>query len=113
MESCIYKICLIDEWENAKKKGEFRGTKKDLIDGYIHLSTKEQLNSTLTKHFFKQDKLVLLKVEVLNLKNLRWEKSQTKDLFPHLYSILKLKNVKNVFKIILNADGIHKLPLDL
>ena len=35
------------------------------------------------------------------------------DLFPHLYSILKLKNVKNVFKIILNGDGIHKLPLDL
>ena len=62
MESCVYKICLINEWENAKKKGEFRGTKKDLIDGYIHLSTKEQLNSTLTKHFFKQDKSISCKL---------------------------------------------------
>ena len=113
MENFIYKICLIDEWENAKKEGKFRGTKKDLIDGYIHFSKKEQLSSTLIKHFYKKDKLVLLKVEVSNLENLRWEKSQTKDLFPHLYSILKLKNVKNVFKIILNGDGIHKLPLDL
>jgi len=88
-------------------------TKKDLIDGYIHFSKKEQLNLTLKKHFFKQDKLVLLEIEVLNLENLRWEKSQTKDLFPHLYSILKLKNVKNVFKIILNSDGTHKLPSNL
>ena len=113
MESFIYKICLIDEWKNAKKEGEFKGTKKDLTDGYIHFSKKAQLNLTLKKYFFKQDKLVLLEIEVLNLENLRWEKSQTKDFFPHLYSILKLKNVKNVFKIVLNSDGTHKLPSNL
>jgi|TARA_B110000438_G_C15680412_1_gene592112 uncharacterized protein (DUF952 family) len=113
MESFIYKICLIDEWENAKKMGEFRGTKKDLIDGYIHLSKGEQLNSTLKKHFFNQNMLVLLKVEVLNLENLKWEKSQTEDIFPHLYSILELKNIKNVFKIILSSDGKYKLPSNL
>ena len=113
MESFIYKICLIDEWENAKKMGEFRGTKKDLIDGYIHFSKKEQLNSTLKKHFFNQNMLVLLKVEVLNLENLKWEKSQTEDIFPHLYSILELKNIKNVFKIILSSDGKYKLPSNL
>jgi uncharacterized protein (DUF952 family) len=113
MESCIYKICLIDEWENAKKLGEFRGTKKDLADGYIHFSKKEQIISTLTKHFSKQDKLVILKVKVLNLENLRWEKSQTKDHFPHLYSILKLENVKKVFQIFLNSEGEHKLPSSL
>ena len=113
MENFIYKICLMDEWENAKKDGEFRGTKKDLIDGYIHFSKKEQLNSTLTKYFFNQDKLVLLKVEASNLENLRWEKSQNEDFFPHLYSFLKLKNVKNIFKIILNSDGTYKLPSNL
>ena len=113
MKSFIYKICLLDEWENAKKIGEFRGTKKDLIDGYIHFSKKEQINSTLKKYFFNQDKLILLKIEVLNLENLRWEKSQTNDFFPHLYSILKLKNIKNNFKIILNSNGTHKLPSNI
>ena len=110
MKSCIQKICLLDDWENAKKTGKFKGTKKDLVDGYIHFSKKEQIKSTLEKYFFGQDKLILLKVEVLNLENLKWEKSQTDDLFPHLYSILKLKNIKNVFQIILNSDGSYKLP---
>ena len=78
-------------------------------------SQEEPLSVTIDKkgQIYIQNKLVLLKVEVLNLENLRWEKSQTKDLFPHLYSILKLKNIKNVFKIILNSDGIHKLPPNL
>ena len=110
MESFIYKICLINEWKNAKKIGEFRGTKKDLIDGYIHFSKREQLNSTLKKHFFNQDKLILLKVEVSNLKNLKWERLQTEEAFPHLYSVLNLKNIKKIFEILLNKDGTHKLP---
>ena len=113
MENSIYKICLIDEWETAKKAGEFRGSKKDLIDGYIHFSKKEQLDSTLKKYFFNQDNLILLKVEVLNLENLKWEKSQIEEVFPHLYSILNLKHVKSTFKIILNSDGTHKIPSDL
>mgnify|MGYP002023025455 CR=1 FL=1 len=113
MNDFIYKICLIDEWESAKKIGKFKGTKKDLIDGYIHFSKKEQLNSTLVKYFYKQDKLILLKVEVINLENLKWEKSQTNEYFPHLYSVLNLKNVKKTFKIILNDDGSHKVPQKL
>jgi len=113
MENFIYKICLIDEWKTAEKIGKFQGTKKDLIDGYIHFSKKEQLDSTLKKHFLNQNKLMLLKVEVSNLENLKWEKSKTGELFPHLYSMLNLKNVKNTFKIILNNNGTHELPLNL
>ena len=97
----------------AQKVGKFKGTKKDLIDGYIHFSKKEQINSTLTKYFFNKDKLILLKVEVINLENLKWEKSQTEELFPHLYSVLNLKNVKDVYKIILDSKGTHKLPFNL
>ena len=113
MNNFIYKICLEDEWKNAKKIGRFKGTKKDLTDGYIHFSKKEQINSTLKKYFFNQDKLILLRVNVLNLKKLKWEKSQTNEYFPHLYSVLNLNNVKETFKIILNNDGTHKIPLKL
>jgi uncharacterized protein (DUF952 family) len=113
MKNFIYKICLIEEWEEAKKVGKFEGTKKDLMDGFIHFSSKEQLNSTLKKYYSKKEKLILLKISLLNLENLKWEKSQTNELFPHLYSILNLKNVKDTFKIILNQSGIHELPSDL
>jgi len=113
MENFIYKICLEDDWSNAEKIGKFKGSKKDLNDGYIHFSKKNQINSTLKKYFFNQDKLILLKVEVLNLKNLKWEQSQNEELYPHLYSILNLEHVKNFFKITLKNDGTHKLPLNL
>ena len=113
MDNFIYKICLIEEWKAAKKSRIFKGTKKDLIDGYIHFSIKKQLSSTLKKYFFKQDKLIILKVELLNLENLKWEKSQSGEMFPHLYSHLILKNVKDAFNITLNNDGTHKLPLKL
>jgi uncharacterized protein (DUF952 family) len=113
MNNFIYKICLEEEWKNAKKIGKFKGTKKDLADGYIHFSKKEQINSTLKKYFFNQDKLILLRINVLNLKKLKWEKSQTDEMFPHLYSALDLKNVKSTLKIILNKNGTHKLPIEL
>ena len=113
MNNFIYKICLENEWKNAKKIGKFKGTKKDLTDGYIHFSNKEQISSTLKKYFFNQDKLILLKVNIFNLKKLKWEKSQTDEIFPHLYSDLDLNNVKSTLKIILNKNGTHKLPIEL
>ena len=113
MGNFIYKICKEDEWNNAIKIGKFKGTKKDLKDGYIHFSKKNQIETTLKKHFFNQDQLMLIKVEVLNLKNLKWEKSQSEELYPHLYSALTLENVENTFKITLNSDGTHKIPLDI
>jgi uncharacterized protein (DUF952 family) len=113
MENFIYKICKEDDWKNAEKTGKFKGTKKDLNDGYIHFSKKNQINSTLKKYFFNQDQLILIKVEVSNLKNLRWERSQTEELYPHLYSTLNLENVKNTFKIALKNNGTHRLPLNL
>ena len=112
MENFIYKICKEDDWNNAEKIGKFKGTKKDLNDGYIHFSKKNQINSTLKKYFFNQGQLILIKVEVSNLKNLRWERSQTEELYPHLYSTLNLENVKSTFKIALKS-GTHKLPLNL
>ena len=113
MENFIYKICKENDWKNAEKLGKFKGTEKDIKDGYIHFSKKKQINSTLKKYFFNQNQLILIKVKVLNLKNLKWEKSHTEELYPHLYSVLNLENVENTFKIILENDGTYKIPLNL
>ena len=51
MKKFIYKICFVSEWVDAKEKFVFYGTKKDILDGYIHFSNKNQVNSTLKKHF--------------------------------------------------------------
>ena len=110
MKKFIYKICLNSEWIDAQKKKIFNGSKKDNLDGYIHFSEKDQVKSTLSRHFLNIDKLVLLKVETSNLKKLIWEKSLDGLMFPHLYSYLEINNVINTYKIILGKDGSHILP---
>ena len=54
--SFVYKVCSIEEWNKASKKGIYEGSQVDLEDGFIHLSTKKQLKETVSKHFFGQKK---------------------------------------------------------
>ena len=50
----IYKICTKVEWLKAKNEGKFLGSKKDIEDGFIHFSSKDQLKGTLSKYFLNQ-----------------------------------------------------------
>ena len=106
----IYKILAKIEWVVIKDKSEFKGTKKDLEDGYIHFSEEEQVRGTLKKFYKNQNDLILLKVKTINLDNLVWEQASDGNMFPHLYSSLDLSNVVKKFEIILQDDGNHKLP---
>ena len=56
----VYKVCSIEEWNKATKKGSYEGSQVDLEGAYIHLSTKKQLKETVSKHFFGQERLVLI-----------------------------------------------------
>lgn len=85
--SPIYKIITRDDWRAAQAAGRFEGSALDLRDGYIHLSTAEQWEETLQKHFAGQADLVLLSVDPTGL-DLRWEPSRGGTLFPHLYEPL-------------------------
>ena len=85
----------------------FRGSKLDMLDGYIHFSSKNQVKSTLKRHFSKKDNLILLKVKLFKLKGLIWEKSTKNKIFPHLYSYLKIKNIKDIYIVSLKKKGIH------
>ena len=109
----IYKICTKLEWEEAKLKGKFNGSKKDLEDGYIHFSDKEQIEDTLKKFFKNQKNLILLKINALELDHLIYEQSSEGNMFPHLYSyhffhsLLLRHQYKSVFLCHLN----HRLIL--
>ena len=59
----IYKICSKKELEDAKNKNQFKGSKKDLDDGFIHFSGEEQVEGTLNKYYLNQKDLILLKSE--------------------------------------------------
>ena len=106
----IYKICTKLELNEAKEKKEFKGSKKDLDDGFIHFSGEEQVKETLKKYYSNQKDLILLKVETLKLVHLIWEQASDGNMFPHLYSSLDLSNVVEEFEVSLNDDGSHVLP---
>ena len=44
--SFVYKICTKEEWDLAKKNGQFKGSNKDIEDGFVHFSDKDQVKGT-------------------------------------------------------------------
>ena len=75
MTEYIYKICSYQEWEIAQEQGLFSGSEVDKIDGYIHFSPIELLESTVTKHFAHREG-VILEIESVNIPELVWEEAR-------------------------------------
>lgn len=59
----------------------------DLADGFIHLSTGDQVAETLRRHFAGETGLVLVAID-LEKQAVRWEPSRGGALFPHVYGLL-------------------------
>lgn len=81
----IYKVFRDPEYQEFVAAGRTAGAPVDLADGYIHLSTKDQLPGTLAKHFASEDNLHLVAIESAGMEELRWETSRDNQKFPHLY----------------------------
>lgn len=89
-----WKILTAEQWAAFEAEGEFRGAPVDLADGYIHLSTAEQLDETLARHFAGQSGLVLAEIALAPLAEaVRWEVSRGGALFPHVYAPLPISAV--------------------
>ena len=91
----IYKILRPHDWQQLQGDGVFSGSADDLRDGYIHMSTREQLQGTLEKYFKAERDLVILRIHADALgEALRWEPARGGALFPHLYRPLKVGEVE-------------------
>ena len=111
MNGTIYKVMSRAALAEAKAHGSFEGSADDRCDGFIHLSSANQLEATLAKHFAGKKDLVLLAVDSGILgERLQWEASRGGDLFPHLYGPLDLKALVWDEPLELGADGRHRLP---
>ncbi len=90
----VYKIMTTPQWAQFQSAGVFTGAPVDLADGYIHMSTAEQLEETLSKHFAGQTGLVIATVDLSQLGDaLKWEVSRGGALFPHYYGALPMAAV--------------------
>ena len=89
-----YKVLTASEWSQFQTEGVFAGAPIDLADGYIHMSTTEQLDETVAKHFAGQSGLVIATIDLTQLGDaLKWEVSRGGALFPHYYGALPIAAV--------------------
>jgi uncharacterized protein (DUF952 family) len=110
-DTTAYKVLTSDEMAQLET-GSFAGAPVDLADGYIHLSTLDQLGETIDKHFADQSGLWLAAVDLGALgEAVKWEPSRGGQLFPHIYGALPLDAVTAYSELHYEADGSLRLPV--
>jgi uncharacterized protein (DUF952 family) len=112
LPTVAYKVLTGEQMAALEADGTFAGAPVDLADGYIHLSTCEQLTETVDKHFAGQDDLHVAAVDLGSFgSSLKWEESRGGQLFPHLYGPLWLETVIAYGPLERLADRTVKLPV--
>jgi len=105
-EAVAFKIIDAAEWRKALAEGIYLGSEVDRADGYIHLSTQDQLPGTAGKHYTGRTELMLLTVDLGVLADVVvWEPSRGGALFPHIYGPLPTTAVTLARACAVSPDG--------
>lgn len=100
----LYKIVSGAQWRAAQGDGLVAWSAVDRRDGFMHLSTANQVLETARLHFSGTPDLVALEIDPSRLDGaVRFETSRGGDLFPHLYGDLSVNAVIRVRR--LREDG--------
>lgn len=112
MDKIAYKVLLAEEFAVLEHDGLFAGAPVDLADGYIHMSTADQLAETIAKHFAGKRDLQIVAVDLDALEDaVKWEPSRGGALFPHLYGPLGLDAVIAYGPLEFDACGTIRYPV--
>jgi uncharacterized protein (DUF952 family) len=104
------KIMTSSEWATMSADGRLRAGEND-TDGFIHLSTVEQLPRTANKWYAGRVGLIAAVVDAEHLgPNLRWEPNAQGELFPHLYGELSTDVVITTVPLQTDDAGEFILP---
>lgn len=112
-DAIAYKVLTSEQLVALEHDGSFAGAPVDLKDGYIHLSTADQLAGTIDKHFDGQHGLQIVAVDLDALGDaVKWEESRGGALFPHIYGTpLTLDVVLDYGPLAYQEDGSIRLPV--
>lgn len=107
-----YKVLTAEQMTALERDGSFAGAPVDVADGYIHLSTADQLADTVDKHFAGQPDLYVAAIDLGSFgASLKWEESRGGQLFPHIYGHLLLETVIAYGPLKREEDGSIRLPV--
>jgi uncharacterized protein (DUF952 family) len=109
----LFHAAMPDDWATAFETGEYtmstRGQTLAEV-GFIHLSTREQVEGTANRFYADVDQLVLLTIDPLKVPSeIKWEAPAPgiDTLFPHIYGPLPISAVitTNYWLRSIDADG--------
>jgi uncharacterized protein (DUF952 family) len=80
----ILHITTAEAWAEAQRSGEVAPPGL-AAEGFVHCSTRVQLDATLARHFPGAGRLTLLVLDPDAVGDLRWEESRPGEAFPHVY----------------------------
>jgi len=109
----IFHFCPAEAWAAAQRSGEYTADTL-ATEGFIHLSTAEQVHLPANALARGRTDLVLLEVdEALLPEPPRYEDGGDGTLFPHLYAPLPVAAVVAVHPFPPGEDGTFTLPASL
>lgn len=113
-DSTLVHMCTAAEWESCREAGSRVPDNFD-TDGFVHLSTRDQVHLPANRLFAGRTDLVLLHLDPSQLgAEIRWEPGVPTDpdsmLFPHLYGPLPAAAVTAVTRYRPGADGRFGTP---
>lgn len=107
----VFHIALAAEWRAAQARGLYEGSALCRRDGFIHMSTREQVPATLARFFTGRDDIVLLAIETGAIADrLRWDDVPGAGVFPHYYGALAVDRIREIGPLGPGADGVHVIP---
>ena len=106
----VYHLVQPEWWETFANKDYYESETLS-EEKFIHLSTFEQINGTLSNYFKGLNRLFLLHIDASKLtSNLVFEDLfETGIAFPHLYGRLNKDAVVEVQELLMDADGVLKV----
>ena len=110
----IFHITTGTAWDAARRVGAYTADSL-ATEGFIHCSTRAQVQSTANRIFKGRSGLLLLSVDVDRVKpEIRYENLEGgSNLFPHIYGALAIDAVVAVHDFPPRADGGFDLPAGL
>jgi uncharacterized protein (DUF952 family) len=110
LDTPVYKILSADDDVRARECGH-TDTDLDARDGYVHLSSRDQVADTLRLHYAGHAGVQLYQFSAERLNGeVKWEKSRGGDLFPHLYGTLRLSDAEKQWTLDTDDHGNPVLP---
>jgi uncharacterized protein (DUF952 family) len=109
LPAVLVHLCGAEEWRSAQANGELRPGSL-ASNGFVHLSTPEQVHLPANRLYAGRTDLVLLRIDPARLSSpVRWEPGVPTDpaamVFPHLYGPLPVTAVISITSYRPGADG--------